>query len=163
MSQRFDPNFAPHLEADWTDLVVVTEPGSFGGGSNLVIDRSKSFDISVKWHVFGDLTPVWLTALAVASPNWKVTAYAESIGPGDEKQIAVIDVPVNPGPGLDRAYSAKMTVPPFTLSEENPGDPTQSGTYKLVVTAFLDSTLGAPGYDIMGYNEGPVIKVEDPQ
>jgi hypothetical protein len=54
-------------------------------------------------------------------------------------------------------------VPADTLHEENPGDPTQSGTYKIVVTAFLDSAIGGVGYDIMGYAEGPIVKVEDPQ
>jgi hypothetical protein len=49
-----------------------------------------------------------------------------------------------------------------TLSEENPGNPNQSGTYKIVVTTFLDSNLGPVGYDMMGYAEGPIIKVEDP-
>jgi hypothetical protein len=53
-------------------------------------------------------------------------------------------------------------VPATSLSEENPGDPTQSGTYKIVVTAFLDSALGSVGYDMMGYAEGPIIKVESP-
>jgi hypothetical protein len=47
-------------------------------------------------------------------------------------------------------------------NEENPGDPTQSGTYKIVVTTFLDSDLGPVGYDMMGYAEGPIIKVENP-
>ena len=62
----------------------------------------------------------------------------------------------------DEKYTAKITVPPDTLNEENPGDPTQSGTYKIVVTAFLDSDLGPVGYDMMGYAEGPIIKVESP-
>ena len=38
----------------------------------------------------------------------------------------------------------------------------QPGTHLLVVTAFLDSALGAAGYDMMGYAEGPIIKVESP-
>ena len=63
----------------------------------------------------------------------------------------------------DEAYTAKLTVPPNTLNEENPGDPTQSGTYKVVVTTFLDSALGPVGYDMMGYAEGPIIKVESPE
>ena len=63
---------------------------------------------------------------------------------------------------LDEAFKATLKVPANTLSEENPGDPTQSGTYKIVVTAFLDSTLGQVGYDMMGYAEGPIIKVESP-
>jgi hypothetical protein len=30
------------------------------------------------------------------------------------------------------------------------------------VTTFLDSNLGPVGYDMMGYAEGPIIKVENP-
>jgi hypothetical protein len=30
------------------------------------------------------------------------------------------------------------------------------------VTTFLDSALGPIGYDMMGYAEGPIIKVENP-
>ena len=57
---------------------------------------------------------------------------------------------------------AKLVVPAGTLSEENPGQNAPSGVYELVVTAFLDSTLGDPGYDIMGFSRGPTIKVESP-
>ena len=71
-----------------------------------------------------------------------------------------MNVPVG-GPGFsqDEAYSARLTVAANTLNEENP---TQSGTYKIVVTAFLNSALGPVGYDMMGYAEGPIIKVESP-
>jgi len=162
MADRFDPNFPTHLEGDFLGVVAVTEHPTIGN-SNLVVDPANPFEIAVSWHIFGDLTPLWLTALSVASPNWIVTAYAESIGPGDEKILVAANVPVGAGPfSLDETYSTTLTVPPFALSEENPGDPTQSGVYKLVVTVFLDSQLGPVGYDIMGYAEGPIIKVENP-
>ena len=85
-----------------------------------------------------------------------------------------MNVPVG-GPlfSQDEAEKARLTVPAGTLSEENPGDPTQSGTYKIVVTTFLDSALGAVGYDMMGYAEarsstsrarcGPSIQVGPPE
>ena len=168
MTDRFDPNIPPAgptdpaIEGEFTGIVAITERPTLGK-SNLVVNRAEPFDIAVSWHVFGNLVPLWLTALSVNSPNWVVTAYAESQGPGDEVSLGSVDVPVG-GPvfSLDEAYSAKLTVPPFTLPEENPGDPTQSGTYKIVVTTFLDSNLGAVGYDMMGYAEGPIIKVENP-
>jgi hypothetical protein len=169
MTDRFDPNIPPAgptdpaIEGEFTGIVAITERPTLGK-SNLVVNRAEPFDIAVSWHVFGNLVPLWLTALSVSSPNWVVTAYAESQGPGDEVSLGSVDVPVG-GPlfSLDEDYSAKLTVPAFTLPEENPGDPTQSGTYKIVVTAFLDSALGAVGYDMMGYAEGPFIKVEDPE
>jgi hypothetical protein len=171
MTERFDPNIpptgpnTPSIEGAFTGIVAITEqlgPGGLGA-PNLVVNRGKPFDIKVNWHVFGNLVPLWLTALKVNAPNWVVTAYAESLGPGDEVTLGNVNVPVGgPGFSLDEAYAATLTVPPSTLSEENPGNPNQSGTYKIVVTAFLNSALGPVGYDMMGYHEGPIIKVENP-
>ena len=168
MTDRFDPNIPPAgptdpaIEGEFTGIVAITERPTLGK-SNLVVNRAESFDIDVSWHVCGNLVPLWLTALSVKSPNWVVTAYAESQGPGDEVSLGSVNVPVR-GPNftLDEAYKAKLTVPANKLHEENPGDPTQSGVYKIVVTAFLDSALGPVGYDMMGYAEGPIIKVESP-
>jgi hypothetical protein len=168
MTDRFDPNIPPagptdpSIEGEFTGIVAITERQRLGKG-NLVVNADEPFDIDVSWHVFGNLVPLWLTALSVASPDWVVTAYAESQGPGDEVTLGSVNVPVR-GPNFsqDEAYSAKLTVAAGTLREENPGDPTQSGTYKIVVTAFLDSNLGQVGYDMMGYAEGPIIKVESP-
>jgi hypothetical protein len=168
MTDRFDPNIPPagptdpSIEGAFTGVVAIVERPVLGK-SNLVVNRAKPFEIEVQWHVFGNLVPLWLTALSVRSPNWVVTAYAESQGPGDEVALGSVNVPVG-GPvfALDEAYSATLTVPANTLPEENPGDPTQSGTYKIVVTTFLDSALGPIGYDMMGYAEGPIIKVENP-
>ena len=168
MTDRFDPNIPPAgptdpaIEGEFTGIVGITEKPTLGK-SNLVINADEAFDIEVSWHVFGNLVPLWLTALSVDSKNWVVTAYAESQGPGDEITLGSVDVPVGgPGFSLDEAYSATLTVPAGTLNEENPGDPTQSGTYKIVVTTFLDSDLGPVGYDMMGYAEGPIVKVESP-
>jgi len=168
MTATFDPNIPPAgptdpcIEGEFTGIVAITEQPTLGK-SNLVINRDKPFDIKVSWHVFGNMVPLWLTALKSASPNWVVTAYAESQGPGDEVSLGSVLVPVGgPAFSLDESYSATLTVPAFTLSEEDPGNPTQSGTYKIIVTTFLDSQRGPVGYDMMGYAEGPVVKVESP-
>jgi hypothetical protein len=168
MTDRFDPNIPPTgptdpaIQGEFTGIVGITEQPTLGK-SNLVINGAKPFDIEVRWRVFGNLVPLWLTALSVRSKNWVVTAYAESQGPGDEVSLGSVNVPVG-GPffSQNEAFSAKLTVPANTLHEENPGDPAQSGTYKIVVTTFLDSDLGPVGYDMMGYAEGPIVKVEDP-
>ena len=168
MTDRFDPNIPatgptdPAIEGEFIGIVTITERPTLGK-SNLVVNRGEPFDIEVSWHVFGNLVPLWLTALSVDTKNWVVTAYAESQGPGDEVTLGSVNVPVG-GPlfSLDESYHAKLTVPANTLSEENPGDRSQSGTYKIVVTTFLDSDLGPVGYDMMGYAEGPIIKVESP-
>src|SRR3954470_9424897 len=145
MSDNFDPNIPPAgptdptIQGEFLGIVGITEQPAIGRG-NLVVNRTKPFDIEVKWRVFGNLVPLWLTALSVKSKNWVVTAYAESQGPGDEVALGSVNVPVG-GPlfSLNEAFKATLKVPANTLSEENPGDPTQSGTYKIVVTAFLDS------------------------
>jgi hypothetical protein len=168
MTDRFDPNIPPGgptdpaIEGEFLGIVAITEKPTLGK-SNLIVNRDQTFDIEVEWRVFGNLVPLWLTALSVRSKNWVVTAYAESQGPGDEVTLGSVDVPVG-GPFFqqEEKYKAKLTVPANLLSEENPGDPTQSGTYKIVVTTFLDSDLGPVGYDMMGYAEGPIIKVESP-
>ena len=163
-------NFDPHVPAgfltitgDFTSAVMVHEAPAIGVG-NLVLDPTQSFDIKVDWKIDGNIAELWLSALAVASPNWVVTAYAESVGPGPEKILIAQNVPVLPLPSANPpfAYSTTLTVPPNSLDEENPGNPLVSGVYKLVVTVFLDSVFGSPGYDIMGFAEGPVIKMENP-
>jgi hypothetical protein len=168
MTDRFDPNIPPGgptdpaIEGEFLGIVAITEKPTLGK-SNLIVNRDQTFDIEVEWHVFGNLVPLWLTALSTRTKDWVVTAYAESQGPGDEVTLGSVNVPVG-GPffSLDEKYKAKITVPANALNEENPGDPTQSGTYKIVVTTFLDSDLGPVGYDMMGYAEGPIIKVESP-
>jgi hypothetical protein len=166
MSSNFDPNVPSGfltITGQFTSAVVVTEVPAIGIG-NLVLNPQAPFDIKVDWQIDGNIAELWLSALAVASPNWIVTAYAESIGPGPEVILVVKDVPVLPLPSASAPfdYTATLTVPANTLPEENPGDPLVSGVYKLVVTVFLDSTFGAPGYDVMGFAEGPVVKMENP-
>lgn len=170
MTDRFDPNIPPKVPFDPTDptiqgeflgVVTVTEHPRIGK-ANLVINARQSFKIDVKWHVFGTLVPLWLAALSQATKTWVVTAYAESEGPGPEVMIGTVKVPVGgPGFGEDVMYRATIGVPAGTLPEENPGDPTVSGMYRLAVTVFLDSTIGP--FDMMGYADGPLVKVEAPE
>jgi hypothetical protein len=165
MTDRFDPNIpstgptSPEIQGELS-IVAITEQPTLGQ-ANLVVNRGKPFDIEVSWRVFGNLVPLWLTALSVNTKNWVVTAYAESQGPGDEVTLGRVDVPVGGPFSQNETYSAKLTVPANTLPEENPGDDSQSGVYKIVVTTFLDSALGPVGYDMIGYAEGPIIKVEN--
>jgi hypothetical protein len=167
MSDQFDPDVPTGfltITGEFTSAVLVSEVPAIGV-SNLVLNPQNTFDIKVDWKIDGNIAELWLSALAVASPNWVVTAYAESIGPGPEQILIAKEVPVLPLPSANPpfAYSTTLTVPANTLPEENPGDPLVSGVYKLVVTVFLDSVFGSPGYDIMGFAEGPVIKMENPE
>jgi hypothetical protein len=167
MTDRFDPNLPPTsptsgaIEGEFTRVAITEQPAI--GDVNAVVNRSQSFNIDVDWHIFGNLTPLWLGALSVNTPDWVVTAYAESQGPGPEVSLGSVNVPVGGPPfSQDVSYTATITVPPFTLPEEDPGNPNQSGIYKISVTTFLDSSLGGP-YDMIGFADGPRIKVEDPE
>lgn len=163
MGFKFDPNMTGLISGKFNSVLVV-EPGSVLSEPNLVVDPTRPFDIRVEWEMTEVLADLWLAALSPA--DWSVTAYAESIGPGPEvilKQDAVsIASASNPSPHRF-VWNHTLTVPANTLDEENPGNPTgPSGVYKIVVTAFLNSTLPSPGYDVMGFEEGAIIKVEDP-
>lgn len=170
MTATFDPNIPADptdptvacIEGDITSVTVTEVPGI--GRTNLVVSPDRPFDIEVSWRVFGNLVPVWLTALSASTPNWVVTAYAEPEGPGHKELLGTANVSVSSQPlSLNMLYTTRITVPAGRLHEEDPGNPRYSGVYKIVVTAFLDSTLGLPGYDMMGFAEGPIIKVENPR
>jgi hypothetical protein len=163
MGFQFDPNITGLISGDFNQVAVVEQGGL--GTSNLVLDPTKPFNINVAWEITGPLAPLWIAALRTASPNWSVAAYAESVGPGPE--LLLTEEAVSVASAFDQLPDAwrwkhQLTVPATMLVEENPGTGTASGVYKLVVTAFLDSVLGLAGFDIMGYAEGPIIKVEDP-
>jgi hypothetical protein len=156
----FDPSLPGNLISGQFNSVKVVEPGNFGL-SNLIVDPTKPFNIEVEWEFDGPLTPLWLAALG---GSWVVTAYGEAKGPGSDLLLRQepLDVSTAVVNGVKRTWKKSLTVPANTLQEENPGDPTKTGAYEIVVTVFLNSTLGAPGYDIIGFSHGPSIKAESP-
>lgn len=166
--QQFDPNIVNFMQGDMTSLAI-TAPAAFPSPAlpNHVVDPSKPFVVTVTWEVYGALVPLWLAAL---SDNWRVEVFAESIGGGPEKRIgqtskAKSDTVAcsDPTKVNCRRYEVEVRVPPGTLPEGNPGGPADdtSGLYKLAGTVFLNSTLGTPGFDLIGYHDGPLIQVED--
>lgn len=163
MGFQFDPNITGFISGEFTNIAVV-EPGGLGT-SNLVLDPTKTFNVDVAWEITGPLAPLWIAALRTASPDWSVAAYAESVGPGPE--LLLTEEPVSVASAFDQLPDAwrwkhRLTVPANLLEEEDPGPGGPSGVYRIVVTAFLNSVLGLAGFDIMGFTDGPVIKVENP-
>ena len=161
MSNRFDPELPGLIKGEVTRVAVI-DPGYFGNPpGNLVLNPDQDFTIEMDWNLDDPLAPLWLAALA---GNWVVTAYAESVGPGPDLLVATVNVPTASAvsAGVKRSFTATLTVPAGTLPEENPGDPTRSGVYDIVLTTFLNSNLGTAGYDIMGFADGPRVKVENP-
>jgi hypothetical protein len=163
MDQSFDPTIPGYLEGEISSLAV-SAPAAFPPPAlrKLVVDPGKPFDITIEWEIFGDLVPLWLSALAGA---WNVVVYAESIGPGPETTLASTTVAttatqpctVNAAKSNCTKYSATVTVAAGTLPED---DGASSGIYKLVATVFLNSDLPSPGFDLSGFVEGPIIRVE---
>jgi hypothetical protein len=162
---QFDPNFPGYIEGAITAVKVV-EPGSITEGlPNRVVDPSKDFTVRVVWNVFGVFTPLWIAAL---DNPWVVSVYGESMAAGPERLIGKLNVDKanfapDPTPGHvnGRVYTADVIVPANTLPEGDP-DSQISGIYKLVTSVFLDSTLGTPGFDMIGFSEGPFVQVENP-
>jgi hypothetical protein len=162
MSHQFDPDRPGEIQGLFGS-VVVADPAVAPNAPNHVLDPSKPFTVTMTWRLVGPDVPLWLAGLAPS--NWDVKVYAESMGPGPEIILAEETHPrlgfVKPDPNTWE-FTHVVTVPANTLAEENPGPAGPSGVYKLVATVFLNSTLGAPGFDIAGFNEGPLIKVENP-
>jgi hypothetical protein len=156
--QQFDPNIPPLIGGNVTTVVVIDPASTFPPleVGNHVLDGTKSFDIQIKWEITGGLAPLWLQALG---GNWNVQVYAESIGGGPEILLTA-DNSVAANPNVLN-YQVNVTVPPNTLPEGDPNSQV-SGIYKLVAAVFLNSNLGLPGYDMTGFNEGPIIQIENP-
>lgn len=160
---QFDPNLPGLLEGS-VGTVAVTDPQPFVGGvGNHVVDPTKEFTLTIEWRLDGQLVPVWLAALG---GQWNVSAYAESLGGGPEVRLGTATVAATAftsDPDQNHVkYTVSIAVPPNTIEEHAPGSD-RSGIYKLAVAVFLNSTLlGVPGYDLIGYHEGPVIQAENP-
>ncbi len=156
---QFDPNLGPLFTGEFTK-VLVKDPAQPGHGPNHVLDPSKPFTIEVEWKLEGSQVALFLAALG---GNWAIEAFAESLGPGPELRIAAASVAAGPPAPAPKVYNAILTVPANTLPEGGPSGPAgPSGVYKIVIAAFLDSALPGPGFDICGFAEGPIIKVENP-
>jgi hypothetical protein len=164
---QFDPQLPGLLEGDVTSVAVIDPQPFVGGSGNHVIDPTKEFTLKVEWEVFGQLAPLWLAALA---GDWDASVYAESLGGGNEVRLGTELVPtantlpctVNAAQVNCTKFEAEITVPANTLDEHTPGTDL-SGIYKLVAAVFLNSNLaGIPGYDLIGFSEGPIIQAENP-
>jgi hypothetical protein len=164
---QFDPDIPGLIEGDITGITITDpQPYPFGVG-NRVLNENLPFTLTVTWEVFGVLTPVWVTAL---DDPWTVSVYAESMAAGPEILLGKAEVlksaftPIvnDPAKPNGRAYKADIVVPAGTLQEGDPGSEV-SGIYKLVTSVFLNSSFpDEPGFDMVGFSEGPFIQVEDP-
>lgn len=163
-----DPGGFIYIQGECTNVMVKEPAAPFpvpDSKSNFVIDPRRAFTVSVGWDIYGYLTSLWLNAL---DDNWLVSVYAESMGPGPELLAGQQSVPVasftpvaDPAKPFGRHFEADVTIPANTFPEgEPPGS--ASGVFKLMIRIWLNSSLGAPGYDMTGFHEGPFITAENP-
>jgi hypothetical protein len=157
--QQFDPNIPGLIQGEVTTVTVVDPANTFPPFElgNHVVNRDEEFEVIVRWELNGLLAPLWLAALG---GNWDVSVYAESLGGGNEVRLGT-DNTIAADPSV-LAYTSTINVPAGLLDEHTPGSDV-GGIYKLVVSVFLNSELGRPGFDMTGFNEGPMIQVENPQ
>jgi hypothetical protein len=131
-------------------------PGAFestlldnNGAPSSVLEAGQPFTISTRW----DIGP--LAALLLGG-EWRVAAYVESIGPGEEKQVGpTVTVPLTGA----QVYTADIVVPANTLPDldPNPPAPEPSGAYK-VVTLLTHRNFGSVS-DVAAIVEGPVVRI----
>ena len=115
------------------------------GAPSTVLDAGLDFAVKADWTISA------LAALLMGG-QWEVAAYAESIGPGVEKQIG--DTVVKPLDGSTN-YKAEIKVPANTLPD-NLG-PGESGTYKIVV--LLTHRNFGKVSDVAAVVEFPVVRI----
>ena len=132
--------------------VLFPPPGEFtavlndnNGVPSSVIDACTEFTIDAKWEIS-------LLAALLMGGDWQVAAYAESIGPGEEKQIGPTQtVALNGGTN----YATQIKVPANTLPDNVP--PGQSGAYKIVV--LLTHLNFGKISDVSAVVEFPVVRI----
>ncbi len=163
---RFDPNIPGIIEGDVTSVVVVdpTNPG-FPDVGNLVLDPTQPFSVNVEWEIFQPFSIQFINSALLAGQQWDVSVYAESYGDSPEIRIGTATVAPNAfvvgAQPFGKKYTTTITVPATTLQGHDAGT-NRSGIYKLVVCVFLNSNDGAPGFDMVGFHEGPIVKAENP-
>jgi len=165
---QFDPSIPGFMQGDVTG-VTLTAPAGFPAPAlpNRVVDPAQPFTLTIEWEAYGALVPLWLAAL---TDMWRIEVYAESLGGGPEIRIGsaqkaktdTVPCTVNGAQVNCTKWQVDVNIPAGALPEGNPGGPavSPSGIYKLAVSVFLNSTLGTPGFDLVGFHEGPIIQVE---
>jgi hypothetical protein len=107
-----------------------------------ILEADAPFTVKITWTV-----PSGFSGLIAGS--FRLRAYAESIGPGQEQQIGLTvtePVVLNQGP-----YDADIAVGANILLGEGQGAPPVSGIYRIV--AVLQHLNGAAPSDVSGFAE----------
>jgi hypothetical protein len=120
------------------------------GAPSSVLDANQPFNVHVSWQVPANIA-------AIIGGNFRIRVFAESIGPGQEKQVgATAVVAATPG---QTSYDIHVLVNGGELQGEGAGAPAVSGMYKLV--SVLQHLNPGPN-TCSGHGEGPMIFLRTP-
>lgn len=109
-----------------------------------ILEADSPFNIKITWKV-----PPGFAGLIAGS--FRLRAYAESLGPGDEKKLGSdVNVAVVPN---QEDYEGTIPVAASVLEGEG-ATPQRSGVYKIV--AVLQLKNGAVFTDVSGFAEAPL-------
>ena len=144
MATENDFDGLPELFGRVDNVAVIDNDGN----PNRVIDDQFAFDVTIAWSVRPPATA------QVLDGQWTVKLYAESVGPGPEKQIGTA---TRTATGVQN-YTATITVPAGTLPSDVPPD---SGVYKLVIVITYRNTLGQLT-EMAAFSEGPMVLLRKP-
>ena len=117
-----------------------------------VLDAGTPIFLHVHWEVPAAIA-------AVIGGNFRIRTFAESVGPGQERQVGqTLTVPASPN---QTSYDVHIVVPGGQLEGEGElfGGVPVSGMYKLV--AVLQHMNPNPN-ECSGYADGPLIQLKTP-
>lgn len=140
----------PNLTAPTTSDMNVSVTDNDGLDAR-ILDDSAPIKVNVSWKV----PPIVSSMLG---GDFRVRAFAESIGPGFEEQIgSTVYVPVVP---FQTDYATQIVVPAGSLPGEDVG-PSASGVYKIV--GVLQHRNGGAATETAGFaSAGGLVQVRTP-
>jgi hypothetical protein len=167
MGENFDPRIdippgTPVFWGEFTSVKVIQLPQAPGDVNNMVIDPDQPFTIDLEWKLDGVLGNVNIQLNCIVDKSWVLEVYAEKMGPGFDKSIysKTITNSIVPVNALPAKWSHSCHIPAGTLEKHVPGDPNQSGMYRLCIVVYAKTTI--PGcHDICGCKIGPMILAEN--
>ncbi len=140
------PLASPYLSGSINGYI--TEVG--GEQPTTIIRSDQDWKVHVEWELTGKLTEF-------VCGKWCVSAFLESIGPGQELRLPAnsLEIDLDPEAGPNK-YSVWFTVPAGTIKPENCSTP-----YKLVLTVTYLTPKHRPG-PMAGFVEGPIVQFYEP-
>ena len=143
--------FPPAMSGSGPTLQVL-DPG---GAPNTIIRTVDPFTVRIRFAVDQP-------GASLLGGEWLVSAYAESVGPGQEKQIGAtvakaVSAGTPGGPPARLEYQVDVQVPAGALDDEGPNS---SGVYKLAAIV-THQNFGGPTV-LAGFVEGPIVQLREP-